>query len=335
MLEPPDIPGEQITACLQAAYGLSIAQLDFLPIGSDLGTAVYRAVAADHTAYFCKLRRGSFDETSVTLSKLLSDLGIAQIIAPCVTRTGQLWAELGEFKLMLYPFIEGKSGYEVEMSERQWADFGAALKRIHSTILPPALANSICKERYGPEWRERCKTIVERLDSEIFADPLMIELAALLRPKRAVILDQLARADRLAREIAARSIEQVLCHTDIHPGNLLIDRQGALFIVDWDRPMLAPKECDLMFIGGGQGFMAPSAQAEEQLFYRGYGPPQIDPVAFAYYRYARNAMDISVECERILSSTVSDQDRAQSLQILTWYFAPGGTIEMAYKAAPR
>jgi spectinomycin phosphotransferase len=78
--------------------------------------------------------------------------------------------------------------------------------------------------------------------------------------------------------------------------------------------------------------MAASAQAEEQLFYRGYGPPQIDPIAFAYYRYARNTMDISVECMRILSSTVGDEDRAQSLQILKWYFSPGGTIEMAYKS---
>jgi spectinomycin phosphotransferase len=78
--------------------------------------------------------------------------------------------------------------------------------------------------------------------------------------------------------------------------------------------------------------MADSAQAEELLFYRGYRPPQIDPIAFAYYRYARNTIDISVECTRILSSTVGDQDRAQSLEILRWYFSTGGTIEMTYKS---
>ncbi len=33
---------------------------------------------------------------------------------------------------------------------------------------------------------------------------------------------------------------------------MLIDANDALYIVDWDNPILAPKERDLMFIGGGQ-----------------------------------------------------------------------------------
>jgi spectinomycin phosphotransferase len=332
MLEKPAFPEQQIITCLQAAYGLSIVEIMFLPIGNNLDTAVYRAVAADQTPYFCKLRRGVFDKTSVVLPKLLSEQGITQIIAPIIANTGQLWAMLDEFNLILYPFIEGKSGYEVEFSERQWVDFGAALKRIHTTSLPPALAQNIQTELYASEWRGTCRSVVERLDNELFDDPLMIDLVAFLRPKREMILDQIGRAERLVRAVVARSAEKVLCHSDIHPGNLFIDTQGRLYIVDWDAPMLAPKERDLMFIGGGQGFMAASAQAEEQLFYRGYGPPQIDPIAFAYYRYARNTMDISVECMRILSSTVGDEDRAQSLQILKWYFSPGGTIEMAYES---
>jgi hypothetical protein len=43
-----------------------------------------------------------------------------------------------------------------------------------------------------------------------------------------------------------------LCHSDIHAGNILIDVNDDFYIVDWDNPILAPKEHDLMFIGGGQ-----------------------------------------------------------------------------------
>ena len=32
---------------------------------------------------------------------------------------------------------------------------------------------------------------------------------------------------------------------------MLIDGKGDLYIVDWDAPIMAPKERDLMFIGGG------------------------------------------------------------------------------------
>ena len=77
MLDKPDFPNEKVIACLQADYGLRIVHVAFLPLGNDLSTAVYRAVAEDETSYFCKLKRGAFDDTSVALPKLLSEAGIA------------------------------------------------------------------------------------------------------------------------------------------------------------------------------------------------------------------------------------------------------------------
>ena len=143
------------------------------------------------------------------------------------------------------------------------------------------------------------------------------------------MLDLIGRAERLAPVMAARELEFVLCHTDIHPGNLFIDTKGTLFIVDWDYPVLAPKERDLMFIGGGQGFVGRTAQEEESLFYQGYGQSQIDPIALAYYRSVRNVMDIAVACEQILSSKQGGQDRAQTLGYLKWSFLPDCSIEIA------
>jgi spectinomycin phosphotransferase len=332
MLEKPDIQDDQLIACLQAAYGLQIAHFTFLPLGGDLSTAVYRVVTDDQTPYFCKLKRGDFDETSVALPNFLSKQGIAQIIPPLPTQTGQLWAVLGEFKLILYPFVEGTSGYEVELTERQWADFGAALKRLHTVIVPPALALTIQTERYDPEWRERCKQIIKRLDKETFDEPVTIAWAAFMRSQRETVLALIERAEQLAHRMASRSMEFVLCHSDIHPGNLLIDTRGTLFLVDWDYPLLAPKERDLMFIGGGQGFMPYSAEREETLFYRGYGQAALDPIALPYYRYERSITDIAVESERVLSRTLGSQDRAQALEYLQFYFLPGCTFEMAYQA---
>ena len=331
MLVKPDLQDEKIIACLQVAYGLPIAQLAFLPLGGDLSSAVYRAAGGDDTPYFVKLRRGPFDETSVELPHYLSEEGIAQIIAPIPTQTGRLRAELGEFHLILYPFVEGTEGYEIELSERQWADFGAALKKLHTTAVPPSISKNIDKESYDPRWRERCREIIGRLDQERFDDPLMAETAAFLRPKREMILNAVARAEDLAQVMAARAMEFVLCHSDIHPGNLFIDPQGTLFIIDWDYPMLAPKERDLMFIGGGQGFMPYIAEQEEELFYRGYGREPVDPVALTYYRYERGITDIVVECRRVLSPALNNQDRAQALEILGYYFMPGCTLEMALK----
>ncbi|HSG16803.1 MAG TPA: hypothetical protein VLE70_10850 [Anaerolineae bacterium] len=50
--------------------------------------------------------------------------------------------------------------------------------------------------------------------------------------------------------------------------NVLIDAAGAFFIVDWDEAILAPKERDLMSIGGGLMGGWKSPQEEEAWFYR-------------------------------------------------------------------
>lgn len=332
MLIKPNISDESILTCLQQAHGLHMTELAFLPIGGDLGTAVYRAVAQDGTSYFVKLRRGDFDPISVELPQYLHAQGISQIIHPLPSKSGDLWVPLDDYHLILYPFIDGTNGFELELSEQHWAQFGAALRRIHSLSLPPALSQKIDVERFTPEWRQRCLSLLQRLEGEALTDPIQIDLRAYLLPRREVILDQLGHARRLAEILSARPLEMVLCHSDIHPGNLFLQPSGALFIVDWDYPMLAPKERDLMFIGGGQGYVGITAEEEEMNFYRYYGPAPVDPQALAYYRCERNIIDISVECSRIFTSTLGDSDRRMSMEIITWLFGPGGSIEMAYKA---
>ena len=332
MLIKPDIHDEEIITCLQREYGLRITQFAFLPLGGNLCTAVYRAVSDDGTQYFCKLRCSDFDEISVELPNYLSEQGIAQTIPPLVTRTGLLWAKLGSYNTILYPFVEGASGFDVELAEQQWIDFGTTLQRIHSLDVPPAFAQKIQKESFSTESQEIVKNVILRLETETFDDPVIAGLADFLLPKRETLLDLLRRTEQLAQAVASRPPKWVLCHSDIHPGNLFIAKNGALFIVDWDSPILAPKERDLMFIGGGQGYVGITAEEEETYFYHHYGPSPIDLTAMAYYRCERNLYDLSVECPRIFSSSGSEQDRARSLEIVTWLFLPGGSIEMAYRS---
>jgi spectinomycin phosphotransferase len=332
MLEKPDISDERIIACLQANYGLRIQQITFLPLGGDLNTAVYRTLS-EGTLYFCKLRRNFFNTLSVEIPRFLTEQGLKEIIPPLLTNDGQLWATFDEFRLILYPFVDGQSGFDVELTGPQWDAFGKALKRIHAMTVPTRLAQEIGIESFSSEWRDRCQGFIERLDSESFDDPITLQLVEYYRSVRKTFLFMFEHAEQYARRLTSRFNELVLCHTDIHPGNLFIDTSGSLFIIDWDYPRLALKECDLMFIGGGQGYVGTTEHDEEARFYRSYGQGTVDPLAMAYYRFERNIVDFTVECGRILSNQVSDVDRAKSLQIITWLFGPGGSIEMAYKSA--
>jgi spectinomycin phosphotransferase len=95
--------------------------------------------------------------------------------------------------------------------------------------------------------------------------------------------------------------------------------------------MLAPKERDLMFIGGGLMGNKRTPEEEEALFYRGYGPTQVDLRALAYYRCERIIEDIAVECQQIFSTAEGGDDRAQALDYLKANFLPNQTIDLALR----
>ncbi len=332
MLEKPDLRDEKIIACLRDTYGVPVIQVTFLPLGADQNTAVYRAIAADETVYFVKLRQGSFAEIVVQLPKFLSDQSVDHIIAPLVTKNGQLWADLDTFKVILYPFVDGQNGYEIDLSDRHWIALGAAVKGLHTAVVPSALLRSIPHETYSAQWRDSVKKSMARVEVDTWHDQAAIESASFLKAKRGVILDLVRRAERLAQALQLRPPERVVCHSDLHAGNILVDTKGALYIVDWDNPILAPKERDLMFAGGGQFGPRRTPREEELLFYRGYGSTPIDSRALAYYRYERIIEDIAIYGEQLLLTEEGGADRSQALQYLVSNFVPNGTIEIAYKS---
>ena len=327
MLEKPNIKDERITACLKTEFRLEIDELAFLPLGADLNTAVYRATA-NNTPYFVKLRRGDFDPASVAVPKFLSNSGLKQIIPPLPTQSGQLWVNLPPYKLILSPFVAGRNGFETAVSDQQRIELGAALQMLHTAVIPTATTNSIQREQFSPQWREKVKLFPARIEHETFADPLAAELAAFLRSKREETAVLINRAEQLARALQAQPPEFVLCHADIHGWNLLID-DDALYIVDWDTLIFAPKERDLMFVGSGLGGNGHTLQEEETLFYQGYGQTEVNAIALAYYRYERIIEDIAIYCEQLFLSDDGGADRRQSLENLKSNFRPNGTIDIA------
>jgi spectinomycin phosphotransferase len=306
--------------------------MSFLPIGADLNTAVYRAVSDNEIPYFVKLRKGNFEETAVTLPKFLSDIGIQNIIAPLTNDKGQLWTSLETFKLILYPFVDGRDGYAVDLTDAHWFELGTILKRVHTADLPAPIKNQLQRETYSPQWREMVKTYMERLERETFTNPVAQKLAEYLKTRYNEVFDLLRRTERLAHALQTESPALTVCHSDVHAGNILIDNNDKLYIVDWDNPILAPKERDLMFVGGAQGFTGHTLDEEKILFYRGYGQTQINQSALAYYRYERIIQDLAVECEQIFSSSIGGEDREQAFQYLMSNFRSNGPIETAYKS---
>ena len=230
--------------------------------------------------------------------------------------------------MIVFPFVAGENGFTAPLSDRQWIDLGAALRGIHATVVPPSIGASIPHERYSPYWRDLVRMFQARVEEQTFPEPVAAQLAAFMRDKRDEISRIVTRAESLGVALQAQPPGHVLCHADIHGGNVLLGPDGALSIVDWDTLIFAPKERDLMFVGGGIGAGWNSAR-EDVLFYRGYGPVEIDLVALAYYRYERIVEDFAAYGEQLLLTDEGGADREAALGYFRSQFQPNDVIAIA------
>jgi spectinomycin phosphotransferase len=324
MLEKPQIPDGALTACLRRAYGIRAAELAFLPLGADPHTAVYRVVADDGIAYFLKLRHGGLAGASVEVPRLLSDRGFTPVIAPVASAAGRLWTRIAGFTAVFYLFVDGRDWYAVSLSDAQWVELGAAVRGIHALDLPTVLARRIPRDTFSPFWREALRRALARTERERFDDPVAADLATLLRAHRDRITEMVDRADRLAQALRARRLQRVLCHGDLHAGNVLIGEDGAVYIVDWDALVFAPRERDFEQVDGGWG-----GEHERRCFYEGYGDIQLDQTALAYYRSRRIVEDIVVACRQVLDTREGGANREQELRYVVGALRPEGALDIA------
>jgi spectinomycin phosphotransferase len=333
MRQKPPLSDRLIASHIQQTYAITTQQVEFLPLGFDYGAAVYRLTSRENAAFFLKLRTGGIDPISLDLPAYLHGQGIDEVIPPLEDRQGRLSSRLEEYDCALYPFIAGQDGFEIPLTPAQWASFGAALRRIHSTKLPGALRSRLPEESWSPEWRQQVLSFINLVDQTVWTDPTAARTAELVKEHRETIRGIVDRAAHLADALERTSLERVLCHSDLHAGNLLIARGGEVYIVDWDSPILAPRERDLMFIGAGIAGIWNTSR-EQDLFYQGYGAVDLERSALAYYRWERIIQDIAEFCRQILLDSSTGEDRAQALVYFASQFEPGAEIDIAWQADP-
>ena len=337
MLQPPgDVHEQALAALLTSAYGVSADEIAFLPLGADVDTAVYRVLGSDGTPYFLKLRRGAFSPLSVALPSILAEQGHEWLIPPIPTLNGSSWSRHSPFTAVLYPFVGGLSGWDVALTDEQWKVFGAALRALHDFALPPTLESLPAGEDFSSRWRRRVTGCLDSIGTLPLHDPVAVELVRLLREHHRTIRHIVQRAEELANELASQRLDLRLCHGDIHAGNVLIDTSGRLRIVDWDTLVLAPKERDLMFVGGGVGGRW-NQERELDSFYAGYGRGRgqgdgaalVNKAALTYYRYERIVQDVAEFCAQLLESDQGGEDRRAALAHFAAQFEPGNVVEIA------
>ncbi|HEX5414727.1 MAG TPA: aminoglycoside phosphotransferase family protein [Chloroflexota bacterium] len=329
MLTKPDLPDDQLLACLRNSYGVPARKLEYLPLGADFSSWVYRVEADDDKIYFMKLRKGQVDEVSLLVPRYLKPAGASRVVAPLApTRGEQPWATVADYAVLLYPFIPGGNAMQLGLTDPQWVEYGAALRQIHSVRLSDDLRRRVPRETFVPAWSlgvRRLQATIEQLDQR---DRHVRETTAVWREKREQITRIVARAEELGRRLQACHGEFVVCHTDIHLANVLVDPAGRLHVVDWDAPLQAPKERDLHFVVESSIGRIPIGPREEELIFQGYGTATLDWDALLYYRYDWVSGDLlSYGQQACLVEDASEASKEHAVDCTRRMFVPGGSVD--------
>jgi spectinomycin phosphotransferase len=331
MIEKLHLSDALIIRCIEEHYRLKIIDLEFLALGNAPHTWVYMISTSDAMRYFLKIKQGEVTFTSVNIPYYLLDSGIKQVVASVPTKSGHLWTSLHEYSLILYPYIDGKSGLQVGLSIDQWRELGAILRNIHLTHLPSTIRSLIEYESFvlKPSWLHTINTLQQMLGHHGHKSGFDVEFTTFWLEHLTEINGIVKRASELGQLLSKRMLPFVLCHSDIHTANILVNEQNQLFIVDWDRPILAPQERDIMFILEG---IEPHSHSEHA-FILGYGETRLDPLALAYYRYEWVVQELGEYGEQLCFSTNSGlETKIAALAGLKQLFEPRDVIESAYKA---
>src|SRR5688572_5994326 len=326
LIEKPDISDEKIIVALHENYSISVNGIEFLPLGNDSSAFAYRVETNTQVSYFLKLKKGILKQAGIFVPRFLKDNGIKQVTAPLLTETQELIVEMDEFALILYPFIAGNEAMKVGMTDAQWIEFGSVLKRIHTTELLSDVAQYVKRETFTPQWSNSAKELHKQINTQNYDDPYRKELAAFWKENNETIQTLIERAENLGKRLQQADLEFVLCHADIHTANILLTQEQELFIVDWDDTLLAPKERDLMFVLG--------KKREEQLFFKGYGRMEINPLVLAYYGYEWCVQEIGDFGERvILMKDAGESTKKDSVEGFMKLFSRDDVVEAAFNTS--
>ncbi len=316
-----------ILNCLKTDYQIDVATIHILQGGADTNASIYKVQGIDQTSYFVKVKHGPFNEVNFAILELLRTAGIREIIFPVKTMQGNLTQKMGDLTVIVYPFVEGQNGFVQPLTQLQWIQLGKLLRQIHSLKVPETIQRRMRREDFSPKWRELVRAFCLQIDDLLDQDEIGIKFKKFFIEQRTQIEKIVNSAEKLSQELRNQPMEYVLCHSDFHGGNVLFSKHGAFYIVDWDDPILAPKERDLMFIGGGVSNIW-NQPGEEALFYEGYGNVFVDRKILAYYRFERIVEDMAVYSEGVL---LNSKDREQMYQYFIAQFAPNGVVDIALK----
>jgi spectinomycin phosphotransferase len=316
---PTGIPGgAELIDAIASGWAVRAVAIDFMPVGLDAGAAAFTVRGAMGTRWFLKVLRDPPRPAAIAVPQHLRRIGLVEAIAPLLTEAGRPWLDVAGCFALLYPFVSAPSVWDAGLSDPQWEDLGRFIGAMHRATIPADVAAVVPVDDFDCPALPKLRDLLDR----------RIEIAgavtAVWHRHGRLVEELVARAAALGATLRRAGLPKVLCHADLHGGNILAGASGPVSVVDWDAPVIAAPERDFIFID----LFPFGANHSPDRFAAGYGSPERNDAALAYYGYERILEDVYEFTAQLLDPRTGPDDAADALYWLDRQFAPGGAVEL-------
>lgn len=192
---------------------------------------------------------------------------------PIKTKQGGFLYENEHVTGVLFNYIHGAAvGFGSKYTLQEIQQISVIVEDLHH--VDTSMMEALCpKETFDLNWCDKLEYLMEKQ-----CDTLPKPFQEILPGHQSMIRAKIEEVHALAAAVREKQLPYVLCHTDIHGGNLMRTIEGKLFLVDWENLMLGPCESDLFAFAEDTQLCHLAADA--------------DKTAIRYYTIRRDLEDI-------------------------------------------
>lgn len=298
---------------VNAAYPLALDRLAFLPLGEE-GYS-YLGEAPNERKVLVKAYAPSplnLERAFEAIAYLHEARALHEIVSPLRTQTGAFTFQFAGFHIAVFPFIEGETWWDAGLNDGEWLRLADFTARFHQTADPEVSLLPI--EDYTVPFQSDLLGVVRSLDEPSASPtPYQARLGELLKREGDDLLQTIRRFEGWAEQLRAREVRLALTHGDPTAGNVMKDREGRLFIIDWGDIALGPPERDLVHFTGSR------FEPFLERYAKGNGTLRLHPEIFRFYLYRWSLQEIADYGHRILHLNTTEAEDEHCWRELTDY----------------
>ncbi|MCP3774053.1 aminoglycoside phosphotransferase family protein [Paenibacillus sp. MZ04-78.2] len=225
---------------------------------------------------------------------------------PVPTQTGAYKCEDDDGIYLLYEYIEGETVGEKALTAEQVVELSNMIAELHLYGEEIPVETKALKEDFAVPFVPQMRKTLEREVRE-----LPLDVRELITSHLNQLNGLTDTVEKLSADLRNRNLRMALCHTDLHPWNLM-QSSPQLMLIDWEGLKLAPVEADLMFLVD-----EPYFDDFVQIYRKVHNDFAINPDVLQFYRYRRKLEDIWEFMEQLLFDRQEAQERAVTLNYLS------------------